>query len=55
MNSWYTYILVGLDTKIMFLLKVVAKLWPVFSNCKFHSGLGSNFGNLVAPVNISQL
>jgi len=37
MNSWYTYILVGLDTKIMFLLKVVAKLWPVFSNCKFHS------------------
>jgi len=28
-------ILVGLDTKIMFLIQVVTKLWPNFNICKF--------------------
>jgi len=31
------YISVGLYTKIMFLLKVAAMLWPTFNSCKYYS------------------
>jgi len=44
-------ILVGLDTKIMFLFQVVTKLWQNIIICKFVPG--SNFGSPDAPLNIN--